>query len=78
MSDSSCSNCNKDCDFRDFSYDCYKQSIDEIKSCLTEEDYEILKILKTKLENAYEKIYTEELRMGYEHLESIINLYEGK
>ena len=78
MSDSSCSNCNKECEFSDFSCDCYKQSVEELQTCLSKEDYENIKTLKTKLKTLYEIDYIEELRMGYEQLENIINLYEGK
>jgi hypothetical protein len=78
MSDSSCSNCDKKCEYRDFSYDCYKRAIDEVRKCLTNEDYNNIKVTKEKLEKAYEKEYTEELKIGYEQLKNIIDLYEGK
>jgi hypothetical protein len=51
MSDSSCSNCSKECKFRDYSYECWVNEIKTVKEHLKEEDIDLLKKVISKYDN---------------------------
>jgi len=51
MSDSSCSNCSKECEFRDYSYECWVNEIKTVKEHLKEEDIDLLKKVISKYDN---------------------------
>jgi hypothetical protein len=51
MSDSSCSNCSKECEFRDYSYECWVNEIKKVKEHLNKEDIDLLKKVISKYDN---------------------------
>jgi hypothetical protein len=79
MSDSSCSNCEKDsCKYRDYSYNCYKTTVDIVQSNFTKEEIETIAKLNIKLNSLYDTTYQEIFDQASFHLQAIIDCSEGK
>lgn len=76
MSDSDCSNCDKNCKFRDYSYDCYVNECLEIKNNLTEDDYKfLLKISKFSRKKVVETINDSFNQIEY-YVNEVIYMYK--
>jgi hypothetical protein len=76
MSDSSCSNCEKECEFRDYSYECWVNEIKKVKNLLKKEDIELLKVIISKYNNDDIKYSFDEFYNLNSAANEIVNMWE--
>jgi hypothetical protein len=80
MSDSACSNCeeNFNCKYYDFSYDCYKKSIRNIRDHLSKEDLIYLNDMLVVIERMLEETDDDNFRNIINGTKAVLDLYDGK
>lgn len=77
MSDSSCSNCDKECEFRDYSYNCWVSEIKHVKETLNEEDIDLLKKIRLRYDNEDMKYSLDVFRTLNNTAIEIVNMWES-
>lgn len=77
MSDSDCSNCEKECDFRYLnSYHCYVKQFQTIQKHIKSKDMSLMKKLSLRLEELYAETEDEDVYQTNFYLKKIIDMYE--
>lgn len=77
MSDSSCSNCDLECEFRDYSYNCWVMEIRHVKETLNEEDIDLLKKIRLRYDNEDMKYSLDAFRTLNNTAIEIVNMWES-
>ena len=79
MSDSSCSNCDDfDCKFRGYSYNCYKQEVEDIQKHLSKADIPVLEETRDKLDAVYRLTGNDTVWECSNYITKVIDLYNGE
>lgn len=79
MSDSDCSNCEKeDCPYYDVDYNCYVKTAKEIKSSFKSNDIKEIKDLIIKLDFFYRNFDFYDCSSAKYHLQNIVDYYKAK
>lgn len=78
MSDSSCSNCEKqDCEFRDVSYECYRNGVELLQKTLLKKDVTVLKNIAEKYTKLYEEHGLDEFNTLKFAAELLLDMYNN-
>ena len=77
MSDSSCSNCNLECEFRDYSYNCWVREIKHVKKTLNKEDIDLLKKIISRYDNDDIKHSLDEFYTLSNSAKEIVSMWES-
>ena len=78
MSDSDCSNCDRECPCRDNSYDCWILAANRVKEHISPEQINTIRNTVAVLKNIVDDIDLEEVNHSIYNLNQIIELYDEK
>ena len=78
MSDSACSNCDRECPCRDNSYDCWILEANRVKEHISSEQINTIRNTVAILQNIKDDIDMYEVANGIHALNQIIELYDEK
>lgn len=79
MSDSDCSNCSdRLCPYREYSYNCYRQTIKIVQEHMNNTDLELFKSTLVQADALYEKTYEDVFQQLKRSLQEVIDLYNGE
>lgn len=78
MSDSACSNCDRECPCRDNSYDCWILEANRVKEHISPEQINTIKDTLTLLQNIRDAIDIDEVASTIFSLNRLIELYDEK